>query len=194
MTEYPAAVEPRRYHFPRRNRLIAALSQGVVILKASRRGGTRLTAEAARQLGRPMVALPYEASDRGARGSHELLRRGHAVMACCPEEVFAHCLGVPLEPETPAGDDEPPRAASAEQGGGASAPREELEEVSATARALLEALRRLDGAEPGPVALEALRAAAGLGPAEVMAAITELELVGRARKTPGAARWELAGR
>lgn len=76
ITEYPAQTIARRYHFPRRNRLIAALTDGVIVLRAASAGGSMLTAQAAKALHRPIGVVPYAADDEGAQGSLALLAQG----------------------------------------------------------------------------------------------------------------------
>ena len=93
VTEYPYQVAPKRYHFPRRNRLIAALCQACVVLRAQNGGGTMLTVDACRALSRPICALPYEASDSGARGTLELIRSGRARLVADAADVLEGAFG-----------------------------------------------------------------------------------------------------
>jgi DNA processing protein len=97
LTGFPPGTPPRRWHFPVRNRLIAALSQAVVVVEARRRSGALLTAEHARALGVPVLALP------GSPGGQELLAIG-AGQVTSAEEVLSVLAGAPprrpsIEPE-----------------------------------------------------------------------------------------------
>jgi len=76
VTELPAGVGPRRFLFPRRNRLIAALAAGVVVVEAPRRSGALLTAYLALDLGREVFAVPGPVDRDQSRGCHHLLRMG----------------------------------------------------------------------------------------------------------------------
>ncbi len=94
VSEYPLTCAPRRYHYARRNRVIAAMSRGVVVLKAAKSGGTLLTVKAAQELGRMIMALPYEANDYLAGGSHALIQSGEAIMVCGEEDILRRAFGV----------------------------------------------------------------------------------------------------
>lgn len=75
-TELPIGGEPRRYTFPRRNRLIAALSLATVVAGAGEKSGALLTVEAARKIGRPVGAVPADIRDPRHRGVLGLLQEG----------------------------------------------------------------------------------------------------------------------
>ncbi len=76
ISEYPPDEGVRRYHFRRRNSLIAALSRGVLVLRAGAKSGTMLTVEAARRLDRPLAAVPGPPDDPLSAGCHQILRDG----------------------------------------------------------------------------------------------------------------------
>jgi DNA processing protein len=76
ISEYPPGARAERFHFRRRNHLIAALSSSVVIIRAERRSGTMLTAEAAVRLGRPLYVIPGAPDDPLAEGCLDLLMDG----------------------------------------------------------------------------------------------------------------------
>ena len=81
VSEYAPDQKVRRYHFERRNRLIAALGCGVLILRAGLKSGTMLTVRAARRLDRPMGAMPGQPGDPLSEGCHQLLRDGATLVA-----------------------------------------------------------------------------------------------------------------
>ena len=81
ISEYPPRQGVRRYHFHRRNRLIAGLSLGVLVLRAAQKSGTMLTVDAARELGRPLGAMSGAPEDPLSRGCHEILRQGGRFIA-----------------------------------------------------------------------------------------------------------------
>lgn len=81
ISEYAPNKEVRTFHFPRRNHIIAALGRGVFVVRAKQKSGTMLTVEAARQLGRPLAAMPGEPQNPLAVGCHEILRDGGELIA-----------------------------------------------------------------------------------------------------------------
>jgi len=78
VSEFPCGSEPEAWHFPVRNRLIAALSLGTVVVRAARRSGSLITARLALELGREVLAVPGSLYDRLSEGPHRLLADGAA--------------------------------------------------------------------------------------------------------------------
>jgi DNA processing protein len=76
VTEQPFGLSPRALHFPKRNRIISGLSLGVVVVEAAERSGTLITARAAADQGREVMAVPGSPLDPRCRGSNRLLRGG----------------------------------------------------------------------------------------------------------------------
>ncbi len=76
LTEAPLGTVPQARHFPRRNRLIAGLSLGVVVIEAAPRSGSLITARLAQEAGRELFAVPGSPLDPRARGSNDLIRQG----------------------------------------------------------------------------------------------------------------------
>jgi DNA processing protein len=104
VSEYPPGAVPARHRFLVRNRLIAGLTAGTVVVEAARRSGAQRTAFAARALGRLVMAVPGPVTSAGSVGCHELIRDG-ALLVTRPEEVREATgrLGIDLaaEPERP---------------------------------------------------------------------------------------------
>jgi DNA processing protein len=76
VSEFPLGTPPRRTHFPQRNRIIAALAMGILVVEAAHGSGSLITARAAQSLGRPVFAVPGSIYNPLSRGCHELIKRG----------------------------------------------------------------------------------------------------------------------
>lgn len=76
VSEYPIGCPGEAWHFPERNRLIAAMSSRVVIVEAGGKSGALITAGYAEELGRELWAVPGRISDETCRGTNELISRG----------------------------------------------------------------------------------------------------------------------
>lgn len=100
ITEMPFGFVPRAKEFPRRNRIIAALSLGVVVVEAAMRSGSLITARLAAELGRDVMAAPGSPLDPRCEGSNNLLRDG-AVLVTRAEhvvEALGSSLSQPVVP------------------------------------------------------------------------------------------------
>lgn len=87
VSEYPPGTPPARHRFLVRNRLIAALAAGVVVVEAGRRSGTRNTATTAAALGRLVMAVPGPVGSAMSVGCHELLRTGEACLVTAASDI-----------------------------------------------------------------------------------------------------------
>lgn len=76
ITESPIGTVPQARHFPRRNRIIAGLSLGVVVVEAALRSGSLITARIAQDIGREVFAVPGSPLDPRAKGGNDLIRQG----------------------------------------------------------------------------------------------------------------------
>jgi len=76
LTEYSPGTPPLQYHFPQRNRLIAGLTRGVIVVEAPKKSGAMLTAMLALDYNREVFAVPGPVDLDTSRGCHHLLREG----------------------------------------------------------------------------------------------------------------------
>jgi len=76
LSEYPPGTGPKGFHFPRRNRIIAALSLGVVVIEAAQKSGSLITAYLASSLGREVFVLPGPITSPLFEGSNQLIQEG----------------------------------------------------------------------------------------------------------------------
>jgi DNA processing protein len=76
IAEQPPGIEPRARHFPYRNRIIAGLALGTVVVEAAPRSGSLITARLAAEAGREVMAIPGSPLDPRARGCNQLIREG----------------------------------------------------------------------------------------------------------------------
>jgi DNA processing protein len=94
ITESPIGTVPQARHFPRRNRIIAGLSLGVVGVEAALRSGSLITTRIAQEVGREVFAVPGSPLDPRARGGNDLIRQG-AIMVETAADVLDN---LPAEP------------------------------------------------------------------------------------------------
>lgn len=88
VSEYPPGTPARREHFPARNRIIAGLALGTLVVEAATRSGALITARQAAEAGREVFALPGSIDNPMARGCHRLIREGVALVEG-PDEIVA---------------------------------------------------------------------------------------------------------
>ena len=98
VSEYEATTGPRKHHFPARNRIVSGLCLGVVIVEASERSGSLITARLALEQGRDVMAVPSLVSSPLAAGCHRLIRQGAALVECA--EHVLEALGLEPKPVT----------------------------------------------------------------------------------------------
>jgi DNA processing protein len=96
VSEYPPGTPALVHHFPQRNRIIAGLSLGVVVIEAGRRSGSLITARQAGEQGREVFALPGSIHNPLAEGCHALIGEG-ARLVQKPDEVLATLAPAALE-------------------------------------------------------------------------------------------------
>jgi DNA processing protein len=139
VSECPPDERPTRPGFLIRNRIIAALSRGTVVVEAAVRSGALNTARHARELCRPVMAVPGPVTSEQSAGCHELIREYGAMCVTCARDVIEH-----VEPSA-AGPEAGPRR-------GPAVPRDLLDPA---ARAVLEQVPARGGRGPASIAVGA---------------------------------------
>lgn len=76
LSEYPNGTEPKKYHFPMRNRIIAGICQGVCVIEAKERSGSLITAQLALESGREVFAFPGDVLNGRSTGCHRMIQDG----------------------------------------------------------------------------------------------------------------------
>lgn len=80
VSEYPPQVQPQKYHFPWRNRIIAALSDCIAVPQAKIRSGTLVTVNHAIEMGKEVYCIPYSLHDPAGEGCNELIYNGANIL------------------------------------------------------------------------------------------------------------------
>ncbi|WP_168194137.1 DNA-processing protein DprA [Altererythrobacter sp. TH136] len=166
IAEQIPGTEPRGRHFPSRNRIIAGLASGTLVVEAAPKSGSLITARLAAEAGREVMAIPGSPLEARATGCNQLIRDG-AMLVQTPDDVI----------ELLSGFDGTPRSSFRE-----------------AAPAFLFADEELADAEPAdvtsllttaPVAVDELIRQSGEPPASVQLALLELEIAGRLTRHAG---------
>ena len=163
LSEYPLGTPPLAANFPRRNRLIAALGLGTLVVEAALRSGSLITAQLALDMGREVLAIPGSIHSPQSHGCHALIRQG-AKLVESAHDVLEE-LQLPMQA---------PLAFVS-----ASAPDAKHSPIDEPLAALLMHL----GFDPA--SLDALQARTGLDTATLQAQLLTLELDGRLARLPG---------
>lgn len=167
IAEMPPGTEPRARHFPWRNRIIAGLATGTVVIEAAPKSGSLITARLAADYGREVMAVPGSPLDPRAQGCNLLIREGATLIQSAEdvlEAILPSAIPAPrpksprLRVETPAG---PSDADAADR------------------RAVGDLLG------PTPVPVDELIRQSGLAPSLVPTILLELELAGRLERHAG---------
>lgn len=164
VAEQPPGVEPRARHFPYRNRVIAGLSAGTVVVEAVLRSGSLITARLAGEAGREVMAVPGSPLDPRSQGCNSLIREG-ATLVQSAADILEQLR--PIDPRA---------VRSPATSYGAPPPEDADDRDRAVVAGLL---------GPVPVTVDELVRQSGLGPAVAQLVLLELELAGRLERHAG---------
>ncbi|MFM7029143.1 MAG: DNA-processing protein DprA [Chakrabartia sp.] len=164
VTEQPPGRDPLARHFPARNRIIAGLAKGVVVVEAAPKSGSLITARLANEAGRDVMAVPGSPLDPRSQGCNQLIRDG-AVLVQTADDILETIadFGLPCPPKTPQLREEPSDWAGEEE-----------------ARRLLMSLL-----SPVAVSVDELVRQSAVSPGRVQLVLLELELAGRLERHAG---------
>jgi DNA processing protein len=165
VAEQPPGVEPRARHFPYRNRIIAGLAQGTVVVEAAPKSGSLITARLAAEFGREVMAVPGSPLDPRAQGCNLLIREG-ATLVQNAEDVLEAVSPLRARPF---------RQRELDYG----APGPSVDADESVRRAVTDLLG------PTPVPVDELIRQSGAPPATVQTVLLELELAGRLERHAG---------
>jgi len=179
VSEFAPRMPPRGWHFPRRNRIISGVSMGVVIVEASDRSGSLITARCALEQGRSVMAVPGGVLSGRNRGAHGLLRDGARVVEDARDVIeeleLDWCHARHPGPEV-----------GSDSTSGSGAREVEADPTSVCPAGPLPQepiLRAMKAGEP--CGLEELSEQTGLDPVELLARLARLELSGWIRRVEG---------
>ncbi len=164
MSEYPIGTPPLAANFPRRNRIIAALSRGTLVVEAALQSGSLITARLAAEQGKDVFAIPGSIHSTQARGCHALIKQGAKLVESVQDVLEEMHWSTPAPPVDTAG-----------------ATHNSLADGTASDRD--DALLRALGFDP--VSLDALLARTGFDAPQLLARLMALELEGRVARLPG---------
>lgn len=177
VSEFAPGMPALAEHFPMRNRIIAGLTQGTLVVEAALRSGSLITARMALEAGREVLAVPGSIHSPQSKGCHALIKQG--------AKLVESATDITEELRGPARRQQPALPGLA-QGAAVGRGRAELPQGPASSEATPEtADPLLDALGYDPTTLDALQARTGWPTADLNARLLELELLGEVARLPG---------
>lgn len=157
VSEFLLGTPPAPANFPKRNRIVAGLTRGTLVIEAAVQSGSLITARLAAEMGREVLAIPGSIHSPQSRGCHALIKQGAKLVETAQDVLEElHLEGTPVAPASATPD---------------------------TATESGDPILAAMGFDP--VSQEALSARTGMGPAQLGARLLELELMGQVARLPG---------
>ena len=164
ISEFPLKTEPDAHNFPRRNRIISGISLGTVVVEATRRSGSLITARLAAEQNRDVFAVPGSIQSFKSTGTHTLIKQGAKLVEHAQDimEELTHMIKTPVEKEKSA-DNKTKR----------------ISQLSPDERLVFESL------EPYPAHIDDIARKLSIEPGRLSSILLKLELKGVAQQSPG---------
>ncbi|MCD8573648.1 MAG: DNA-processing protein DprA, partial [Gammaproteobacteria bacterium] len=115
VSEYPPDTPPRPANFPHRNRIISALSDGVIVMEAALKSGSLTTAKIAAEQGREVMAVPGSIHHPMTQGCHRLIREGATLVSSIQEVVECLRFSIPITWDAQVSDEKTTRLGKEER-------------------------------------------------------------------------------
>ncbi len=163
ISEFPLKTEPDAHNFPKRNRIISGMSLGTVVVEATKRSGSLITARLAAEQNRDVFAVPGSIQSFKSTGTHTLIKQGAKLVEHAQDimEEFSHMI-------TPVGKDKP-----------ADNKIKKISRLSPDERLVFESL------EPYPVHIDDIDRKLSIEAGRLSSILLQLELKGIAQQSPG---------
>ena len=162
LTEFMSGTLPDAQHFPQRNRIVAGLADGVLVVETGRKGGSMITADLANSYHRDVFALPGRVTDEKSSGCLRLIQEHRAQAVTCAQDII-EALNWDQDPQLKK-----------------SPPPTLFPDPDPHEKEIIEWLQ-----EKGIVPVDELTQAISIKPSEIAAALLRLEMIGRIKTLPG---------
>jgi DNA processing protein len=161
LTEFRSGTKPDRENFPRRNRVVAGMSDAVIVIESDKKGGALITADLGNSYNRDVFAVPGRVGDEMSRGTNFFIKTNRAALAETAEDI-AYIMGW---------EEKPVKAASQQK---------LFVELKEEEQKVLDAIR-----ESGELAIDQLVVECGLPVSKISASLLNLEFEGLVKSLPG---------
>jgi len=163
VSEFPLKTEPDAHNFPKRNRIISGISLGTVVVEATKRSGSLITARLAAEQNRDVFAVPGSIQSFKSTGTHTLIKQGAKLVEHAQDimEELSHMI-------SPVGKDKPTDDKTTR-----------ISQLSPEERLVFESL------EPYPVHIDDIAKKLSIQPGRLSSILLQLELKGIAQQSPG---------